>query len=175
MLAIFSLSKVINANEQNAARLLTTTIHSHIRDFLATHISAAKTIAEDFFIKESLLEDAKVRSLGLEVPRQTRFLRGLVRTTNIDTAYIVSELSHRYYSHVGLHKVINPQDIQNPAHEHDSWYPAFIKTGLDRNIQIDTNPVRNNEWTIFFNNRILYSSTCFAELNHPAKMKYTTT
>ncbi|MBO4369417.1 MAG: GGDEF domain-containing protein [Desulfovibrio sp.] len=153
--SISSLSKVIAANEQNAARLIAMTIHSHIRDFLVTNISAAKTMAEDYFLKESLREDAKKRDVEAEIPIQTRYLRGFVHTTNIDTAYIVSELTHRYFSHRGLHKVIDPLDVDNPAHEHDSWYPAFIKTGMDHNIQLDTNPVEDNEWTIFFNNRIL--------------------
>ncbi len=153
--SIHSLSKVIDANEQNAARLIAANIHSHIRDFLATHTSAAKTMAEDFFIKESLREDARKPRLEDGVPVLTLFLDGLVRTTDIDTAYIVSDATHRYFSHQGLHKVIDPHDAGNPAHEHDTWYPAFIETGLNRNVQIDTNPVEGDEWTIFFNNRIL--------------------
>lgn len=152
--SVYSLSKVIDANDQNAARLISTTVHSHIRDFLSTHISAAKTMAEDFYLKKSLREDAKKPVLDPGMPEQALYLRGFVRTTGIDTAYIVSDATRRYFSHRGLHKVIDPADANNPAHEHDTWYSAFIKTGENRNIQIDTNPVEGDEWTIFFNNRI---------------------
>ena len=152
--SLYSLSKVIDANDQNAARLISTTVHSHIREFLSTHISAATTMAEDFFLKKSLREDA-TKPLDPGIPEQTLFLRGFVQTTGIDTAYIVSDATYRYFSHRGLHKVIDPNDANNPAHEHDTWYPAFIETGVNRNIQIDTNPVEGDEWTIFFNNRIV--------------------
>ena len=154
-ISIHSLSKVIEAHDENAARLIATNIHAHIRDFLSTHTSAAKTMAEDFFVKIALREDAKKSDLEPGMPTLSRFLDGLVRTTAIDTAYIVSDATHRYFSHLGLHKVIAPDKAENPAHEHDTWYPAFIKTGMNRNIQIDTNPVVSDVWTIFFNNRIL--------------------
>ena len=139
-ISVHSLSKVIDANEQNAASLIAANIHVHIRDY---------------FIKESLREDARKPHLEDGVPVLTLFLEGLLHTTDIDTAYIVSDATYRYFSHQGLHKVIDPYDADNPAHEHDTWYPAFIETGLNRNIQIDTNPVEGDEWTIFFNNRIL--------------------
>ena len=154
-ISIHFLSKVIDANEQNEARLIAANIHAHIRDFLATHASAAKTMAGDYFVKEAVREDARKPRLDPGMPELSRFLRGLVSSTGIDTAYLVSDATHRYFSHQGLHKVINPQDRDNPAHEHDTWYPAFVETGLDRNIQLDTNPVEKDEWTIFFNNRIL--------------------
>ncbi|MBO4301040.1 MAG: cache domain-containing protein, partial [Desulfovibrio sp.] len=153
-ISLHSLSKVIDANDQNEARLVSTTIHSHIREFLSTHISAAKTMAEDFFLKKSLHEDAAKPLMEPGVPEQTLYLSGFVRTTGIDTAYIVSDATHRYFSHRGLHKVIDPGDAENPAHEHDTWYPAFIETGMSRNIQIDINPDEGDEWTLFFNNRI---------------------
>ncbi len=152
--SIRSLSKVIDANGQNEARLIASNIHVHIRDFLATQISAAKTMAEDYFVKEAVLDDAGKASLDPGMPVLSRYLRGLVDTTGIDTAYLVSDATYRYFSHQGLHKVIDPKDAANPAHEHDTWYTAFVGTGLDRNIQFDTNPVEKDEWTIFFNNRI---------------------
>ncbi|MBR5050047.1 MAG: GGDEF domain-containing protein [Desulfovibrio sp.] len=153
-ISLYSLSKVKDASVQNEARLITATINAHIRDFLATQVSAAKTMAEDYFVKEAVLDDAGKPGLDPGMPVLSRFLQGLVRTTGIDSAFIVSDATRRYFSHQGLHKVIAPDDAGSPDHEHDIWYPAFVGTGLERNVQIDTNPVEKDEWTIFFNNRI---------------------
>ncbi|MCR5626909.1 MAG: response regulator, partial [Lachnospiraceae bacterium] len=66
-----------------------------------------------------------------------------------DSAFLVSEKSHRYYTYEGLNKIIDP------IHDgHDVWYTLFVNQNVPYDLDVDSDEVNQNNWTVFVNARV---------------------
>ena len=78
-----------------------------------------------------------------------KYLKELKDGLAYDSAFLVSEQSRRYYTYEGLNKIVDPENDS-----HDVWYSLFIEEDEAYDLDVDSDEMNQNQWTVFVNARI---------------------
>ena len=135
------------SNEKEYA-LISTSVHEAVSNEISTHIITSLTMSNDIFLVDFLQNEDKYTEEAA-VDLMSKYLMRLKDATHAQNAFVVSDNTRRYYSYKGLNKVIDPKND-----DYDCWYPIFVNTRKDYDLDVDTDKMNDNSWAVFVNARI---------------------
>ena len=147
--SIMSVTMLARENTKELDTMLTYRIYDSIASNLNEPIIVAKTMACDDFVRDFLLRDEKNMDAKEAEQVMRKYLSGIKDGLKYNTAFLISDSSKRYYTYEGLNKVIDPV---NDAH--DVWYKLFLDQNVPYDLDVDSDEMNKNAWTIFVNTRI---------------------
>ncbi len=137
-----------NADKERLTRVIAADIYNSIASELLPPIAISETMSHDAFLRQAL-RDENTRSQEDMVAVLSDYLTQIKEGVGAFTAFVVSDGSRRYYSYEGLNKVIAPE-----SDAHDIWYSIFVDGRKEYDIDVDTDQVNGDSWTVFVNCRI---------------------
>lgn len=152
IISIFSLRRLADGNRRELDTMLTYRIYESVSSSLNEPIVVSKTMAcDDFLI--SFLQDEDKMSEGEAVYSMRKYLSSVRDSLGYDSAFLVSENSRRYYTYDGLNKIVDPVND-----EHDVWYSIFLDKDVPYDLDVDSDEMNEEQWTVFVNTRIVDDS-----------------
>lgn len=142
-----SLNMVIEGNNEEMSKVLTSKIYDSINNKLSEPIIVAQTMASDYYLIGPLRESDFPKEGMEEI--LVSYLNTLSDNMGYHSAFIVSERSRAYYTQKGFNKFVSPE-----TDDHDIWYSLFVDSGKKYDFDVDTDEVHDNAWTVFVNCRI---------------------
>jgi diguanylate cyclase (GGDEF) domain len=136
-------------NLQNVLSLADTDISNHIDNSMTKPLMVSKTMANDEFLKDWLIEEPKNTKDDAYLDQLYSYLKAYQQKYGYTTVFCVSQQTGNYYYQDGLNKTVSSGD------QHDIWYYNFTKSGQEYDIEVDTNQVQSNTVTIFINFRVV--------------------
>jgi len=118
-------------------------IYTEIQTNLIRPIFSSSLMANDTFLKDWSISGENNPAII------TKYLRTIKDKYDFFSTFFVSEKTKRYYHFSGIAKVISKNN------SHDQWYYTFVNSGLECNLDVDTNETEKNTLTIFINHRVL--------------------
>ncbi len=148
IVSIWSLASLARENTKELDTMLTYRIYDSISSSLNEPIVVAKTMACDDFLSEFLKnEDSMSETEAVTVMQG--YLDSVKNGLEYDSAFLVSENSRRYYTYEGLNKIVDPIND-----DHDIWYSIFVEKNKPYDLDVDSDEMNKNQWTVFVNARI---------------------
>ena len=148
IVSIWSLASLARENTKELDTMLTYRIYDSISSSLNEPIVVAKTMACDDFLSEFLKnEDSMTETEAVTVMQG--YLDSVKNGLEYDSAFLVSENSRRYYTYEGLNKIVDPIND-----DHDIWYSIFVEKNEPYDLDVDSDEMNKNQWTVFVNTRI---------------------
>ena len=148
IVSIWSLASLARENTKEIDTMLTYRIYDSISSSLNEPIIVAKTMACNDFLSEFLKnEDSMSEAEAVAVMQD--YLNSVKDGLEYDSAFLVSERSRRYYTYEGLNKIVDPVND-----DHDIWYSLFIEKNKPYDLDVDSDEMNKNQWTVFVNARI---------------------
>jgi diguanylate cyclase (GGDEF)-like protein len=129
----------------SALPLTRDTIYSEIHQKLMRPIYISSLMANDAFLKDWV----KGGEQGQEII--TRYLLDISVKYGYFTTFFVSAQTMNYYHYNGVQKKVSRQA------PHDKWYYDFVDSGLEYELNVDTNEAAAYTLTIFINYRVVDS------------------
>ncbi|MCR5625865.1 MAG: hypothetical protein K6F99_00965, partial [Lachnospiraceae bacterium] len=118
--SIASMAMFARENTKEIDTMLTYRIYDSIASSLNEPIIVAETMACNGFMVDFLNNEGK-RTEQEAIDVMKDYLSSIKNGLEYDSAFLVSEKSHRYYTYEGLNKIIDP------IHDgHDVWYTLFV-------------------------------------------------
>ena len=152
IISIFSLRRLADGNRRELDTMLTYRIYESVSSSLNEPIVVSKTMAcDDFLI--SFLQDEDKMSESEAVYSMRKYLSSVRDSLGYDSAFLVSENSRRYYTYDGLNKIVDPVND-----EHDVWYSIFLDKDVPYDLDVDSDEMNEEQWTVFVNTRIVDDS-----------------
>lgn len=133
---------ITNNLKNESLPLVSDNIFSEIQQDLITPIENSSLMANDEFLINWVLSGEQNKDEII------RYLHRIIERYDYFSAFYVSEITQNYYYHEGILKQISPGD------EHDIWYYKFRESGLDYDLDVDTNEAAQGKLTIFINHRL---------------------
>lgn len=133
---------------ENIVSLADTDISKHIENSMTKPVMVSKTMANDEFLKEWLLQEKQNVGNSKYFEHLYGYLRAYQEEYNYTTVFCISAQTDNYYYQNGLNKTVSNNDA------HDVWYYNFIKSGHEYDLQVDTNESNENNVTVFVNFRV---------------------
>lgn len=148
---MFSLSQVKKIKEENSKReysIIASSVYESVQNELSKPISISLAVANDTLLKDLLLKenDYSEEELANIV---SKYLKEQKKSMNAQIAFLVSDASKKYISDKGINKTLDTE-----TDGHDVWYSKFVNTRKPYDLDVDTDEVNQNMWTIFINARI---------------------
>ncbi len=146
--SIISLLMLARENTKEIDTMLSYRIYDQISGSLNEPIIVAKTMACDDFLDTFLEEEASMseeEAIGI----MQKYLGELKDGLSYDSAFLVSEKSRRYYTYEGLNKIVDPQNDS-----HDVWYSLFVEADQPYDLDVDSDEMNQDQWTVFVNARV---------------------
>ena len=148
IVSIVSLVMLARENTKEIDTMLSYRIYDQISGSLNEPIVVARTMACDDFL-DSFLENESAMSEEESIRIMQKYLKELKDGLSYDSAFLVSEKSRRYYTYEGLNKIV---DSENDSH--DIWYSLFVEKDTAYDLDVDSDEMNHNQWTVFVNARI---------------------
>ena len=148
IVSIVSLIMLARENTKEIDTMLSYRIYDQISSSLNEPIVVARTMACDDFL-DTFLEEESSMTEEESIRLMQKYLRELKEGLAYDSAFLVSEKSRRYYTYEGLNKIVDPEN--DP---HDIWYSLFVEEGAAYDLDVDSDEMNQNQWTVFVNARI---------------------
>jgi len=146
--SIFSLTMLARENTKDIDTMLTYRIYDSISSSLNEPIVVARTMACNDLLADFLKnEDSLTEQEAIDIMKN--YLGNVKRGLEYDSAFLVSESTHRYYTYEGLNKIVDPVND-----DHDIWYSLFLEQNVPLDLDVDTDEVNQGLWTVFVNARI---------------------
>ncbi len=127
-------------------------IASHIYGLIAGNIERpigiSTGLSSDDFLIRALEQEENTNPKVMET-MMSSFLSAVTNQFGYVAIYVISDKTKRYYTPSGIAKIVNPQN--DP---YDNWYPMFINSGMDLEVETDRNQFFDYRWSIFINARI---------------------
>lgn len=148
IVSIYSLTMLARENTKEIDSMLAYRIYDSIFSSLNESIIVSKTMACDEFLEDFLMSEEEMEEQeAVEIMK--RYLANVKSGLEYDSAFLVSERSHRYYTYEGLNKIVDPEND-----EYDVWYSLFIEKDKSYDLDVDVDEVKHGQWTVFVNARI---------------------
>ena len=148
LLALITPSFIHNKKHENSNNKL---VASHIYGLIAANIERpigiTSGLSSDEFLIRTLEEEVTGKKNMEEM--MSAYLSSLKKQFGYDTAYVISEKTKRYYTASGIAKIVNPQE--DP---YDNWYPMFLESGNQLQVQTERDQLFDYRWSIFINSCI---------------------
>ena len=148
IVSIYSLAKLARENTKEVDTMLTYRIYDSISSSLNEPIIVARTMACDELLSDFLQNEDSMRE-DEAIAVMQKYLSGIKGSLDYDSAFLVSESTHRYYTYEGLNKIVDPVND-----DHDIWYSIFIDRNKPYDLDVDSDEVNKGVWTVFVNARI---------------------
>lgn len=148
---LFSFSTIntlINSNSETVAKLVLSNLKSEFDLAVSKGINYSNAIARNKHLiselkNESLYEESKISS------RISSHLESLTTNLEIDSVFLISSKSMRFFNNKGLFKILNPVNVPK-----DRWYTDFLAKNVYQDPNIDTDENNKDSFTLFINTRI---------------------
>ena len=131
-------------------------VASHIYGIIASNtqrpIGISTGLSSDDFLVRALEQEEKSDEKIME-RMMSSYLSAVKNQFGYEASFVVSEKTKRYYTSSGIAKIVNPQ-----LDPYDNWYPMFLESGANLEVETDRDQLFNYRWSIFVNSRILDSS-----------------
>ena len=135
-------------NQRELSKVLTAQIYDVIEGELSDPIVVSKTMANDSFLIEELQKETGTEE-SVVAAQMKKYLNGIQNGLNYEAAFVVSERTRRYYTPAGINKIIDPEH-----YEYDRWYSKFVDSGLEYDLDVDSDEFSQDAWTVFVNCRM---------------------
>ena len=135
-------------NQRELSKVLTAQIYDVIEGELSDPIVVSKTMANDSFLIEELQKETGTEE-SVVAAQMKKYLNGIQNGLNYEAAFVVSERTRRYYTPAGINKIIDPEH-----YEYDRWYSRFVDSGLEYDLDVDSDEFSQDAWTVFVNCRM---------------------
>jgi len=129
--------------------LLSENIYSNIQSDLSLPINLSSAMSRDTFLINWIREGEKNESAIREYLDTIRKKYGFL------TAFFVSDKTSQYYYYDGILKQVSKDD------DHDVWYYKFVDSGLDYDLDVDSDEASNGVLSVFVNFRVTDSTGTF--------------
>ncbi|MET0017117.1 diguanylate cyclase [Oscillibacter sp.] len=133
---------------ENVLSLADKDISSHIEDTMTKPVMVSKTMANDEFLKNWLMQEPENVKNDTYLKQLYSYLKTYQEEYDYTTVFCVSSQTGNYYYQDGLNKTLSKEDT------HDIWYYNFIGSGHEYDLEVDTNQTKNDYITVFVNFRI---------------------
>ncbi|MCR4960269.1 MAG: diguanylate cyclase [Lachnospiraceae bacterium] len=134
--------------EKKENLLIAEMVDNKVIQELSTAISVSKMISQDTALRDNLEKELRYSEDGM-VLIMRKYLNSIQKEFGFNSVYVVSEKSKRYYTYVGLNKVIDPENDN-----FDTWYTDFLSHGSDYELESSTDEVNRDRLTIFVDGRV---------------------
>lgn len=148
IVSIFSLTKLARENTREIDKMLAYRVYDTISSSLNEPIVVSKTMSCDDFLADFLKKEESMTEDGAIAVMQS-YLSSIKNGLEYDSAFLVSEGSHRYYTYEGLNKIVDPEN-----NAHDVWYSLFVEKDKPYDLDVDSDEMNQGQWTVFVNARI---------------------
>ncbi len=119
-----------------------------VLQFLSEPITVSRMISQDISLRQ-ILEKESVYTEENMILMMRSYLNSIQKKFSFTSVYVVSEESKKYYTYVGLNKVIDPDNDS-----FDSWYTIFLQHGKPYELESSTDQVNRDKFTIFVDGRV---------------------
>ena len=153
LLAIITPSYLHNKKHEISNNQL---VASHIYGLIASNtqrpIGISTGLSSDDFLVRTLQQEEDTDEKVME-KMLSSYLSAVKNQFGYEAAFVISEKTKRYYTPSGIAKIVNPQ-----LDPYDNWYPMFLDSGANLEVETDRDQLFDYRWTIFINARILDST-----------------
>lgn len=132
----------------NIISLADINISKYIENSMTKPVMVSKTMANDEFLKEWLLQEPKNNENDTYLNKLYSYLKAYQEKYDYTTVFCISAQTGNYYYQDGLNKTVSKND------EHDIWYYNFIESDHEHDLEVDTNEANDNTVTVFVNFRV---------------------
>ena len=146
--SLWSFHIMAQHNQRELSKVLTAQIYDVIAGELSDPIVVAKTMANDSFLIETMRKETELDE-NEAASQMKKYLAGIQNGLKYEAAFVVSERTRRYYTPDGINKIIDPEH-----YEYDRWYSKFIESGLEYDLDVDSDEFSQDAWTVFVNGRM---------------------
>ncbi|QEN08765.1 GGDEF domain-containing protein [Oceanispirochaeta crateris] len=129
--------------------LLSENIYSYIQSYLTLPINISSAMSRDTFLVDWIHDGESDEQEIVD------YLKVIKEEFGFFTAFLVSEKSENYYYYDGILKQVSPVD------SHDIWYYKFVNSGLEYDLDVDSDEASNGILTVFINFRVVDSTGHF--------------
>lgn len=147
-ISLFGVSSIKKNDTKEKYSIMSSALYEAVLKEITNPINISCVIANDEFLV-GFLEQEKELSEPEAIEKASKYLAGIKKATDAQTAFLVSDNTKRYYSVDGLNKII---DVDKD--EHDIWYSIFANTRKPYDLDVDVDQVNGDTWTVFVNARI---------------------
>ncbi|MBP1758759.1 MAG: hypothetical protein H6Q61_1008 [Firmicutes bacterium] len=133
---------------ENTLSLANTNISKDIMESMTRPVMVSKTMANDEFLKDWLLEEDENIGNDAYLSQLITYLSAYQQKYDYSTVFCVAAQTGVYYYQDGFNKRLSSED------EHDIWYYNFLASGQEFDLQIDTNETSKDSLTVFVNFRV---------------------
>ena len=130
-------------------QLIASHVYGLIEANIERPIGITKGLSSDEFLIRALEQEENTNIRAME-EMIASYLSAMKKQFGYDASYVISEKTKRYYTPNGIAKIVNPQN--DP---YDNWYPMFLDTGLQLQIETERDQLYDYRWSIFVNARIM--------------------
>ena len=148
IVSLASLHIINQSNVRSVNKVLAMQVFDHINGMLSEPITVTRTMANDTFMDEALAQESAVEEQQIAA-RIGGYLQGIKNGFDYDSAFVVSDVSKRYYTPDGINKVINPDEG-----EYDKWYPEFVDSGVQYAVDVNVDELQGGVWSVFVDARV---------------------
>ncbi len=135
-------------HELNERVLIAESVDKAVMDDLSEPITVSRMISQDPKLIE-MLEDEYLYEEDEMIMNMRTYLHSIQKQFGFTSVYVISEASKKYYSYVGLNKIIDPE-----KDSFDSWYTIFLEGGKGYELESSTDQVNRDKLTIFVDGRV---------------------
>ena len=146
LLNYFNSNKIIKEDSRYITELTAVTIFAEIQKELTKPIFVALTMANDSFVQSWLRNEG-----SSDVDLIISYLNGIKNQYGYSSAFLVSGNSGKYYHTDGVLKTVSRDD------DHDVWFYSFLDSGMEYDLDVDTDQANNEKVLVFFKREISYS------------------
>ena len=145
--SLVSLHVMAQRNLREVNKVLATQIYDHIVGELSEPITVARTMAHSNYLHDTLANDSKTDPKVTE-QQLADFLKGIEQGLGYQSAFAISDSTHRYYTSNGFSRVVNPAD------KHDEWYKSLMEGSSEYDLDVDNDEVDAKDLTVYVNARV---------------------
>ncbi len=128
--------------------LIAETVDKAVLDDLSEPITVSRMVSRDPKLLE-MLEDEYLYEEDEMIMNMRTYLHSIQKQFGFTSVYVISDASKKYYTFVGLNKVIDPE-----KDSFDTWYTIFLDGGKDYELESSTDQVNRDKLTIFVDGRV---------------------
>lgn len=146
---IVSIERISSDNSESDSMLISHMINTGIENEFIKPIMVAKTMSNEYFMKEYMKKSGEESPEIVENDVAT-YLDSIRTGFGYQMVFAVCDKSKTYYTYKGISKHI---DVENS--EHDIWYKQFLEEGKHYDLDVDTDEANNWALSVFVNNEIV--------------------
>lgn len=147
VVSLVSLHVMNRRNVREMNKVLATQVYDHIIGELSEPIMVARTMSNDSFLADALTDE---RSKGSNETSNVlkKYLTNLEDGLGYNSTFVISCDSERYYTSAGLVRTVDPKS------EQDSWYPKFLASPDEYDLDVDNDEVDSSSLSVYVNAKI---------------------